>query len=43
MDIKTEKKRIARHINDVVGGVPEFSRYDDKNNACFLMTLCSQR
>ena len=41
MDVKTEKKRIARHINDVVGGVPEFSRYDDKNNtsAIHIMTI----
>ncbi len=41
MDIKTEKRMIARHINDLVGGIPEFSRYDDRNNisAIHIMTI----
>lgn len=41
MDIKTEKPMVARHINNLVGGTPEFSRYDDKNNisAIHIMTI----
>ena len=36
MDIKTEKKIIAKHIEQIVDGKAEFSRYNDNNNLSYI-------